>query len=151
MKKASEDIKQIFQSFNKLNVLIIGDVMIDAYMWGSVNRISPEAPVPVVAVHKKENRLGGAANVALNTQAMGANSILCSVIGDDEGSKIFFDLLKDQKLSSKGIICSKKRVTTIKTRVISSNHQMIRIDEEIESSINDKDSDALTGQIKKLI
>lgn len=69
-------IQEIFKSFNKLNVLIIGDVMIDAYMWGNVSRISPEAPVPIVAVNKKENRLGGAANVALNVQAMGATPIL---------------------------------------------------------------------------
>ena len=144
-------ISETFKSFNKLNVLIIGDVMIDAYMWGSVNRISPEAPVPIVAVHKKENRLGGAANVALNIQAMGANPLLCSIIGDDDASKVFFDLLKQQKLSPKGIICSKKRITTVKTRIISNNHQMIRVDEEIESSANDKDIDALFTQIKKMI
>ena len=146
-----KNILETFKSFNKLNVLIIGDVMIDAYMWGNVNRISPEAPVPIVAIHKKENRLGGAANVALNIQAMGANPVLCSVIGDDDGSKIFFDLLKQQKLSSKGIISSKKRITTVKTRVISSNHQMIRVDEEIESDINDKDENVLISQIKKLM
>jgi rfaE bifunctional protein kinase chain/domain len=144
-------ISEVFKSFNKLNVLIIGDVMIDAYMWGNVNRISPEAPVPIVAINKKENRLGGAANVALNIQAMGATAILCSVIGDDDGSKIFFDLLKQQKLSAKGIISSKKRITTVKTRVISNNHQMIRVDEEIESSINDKETETLFSQIKKLI
>src|ERR1035437_5106590 len=102
------DIQETFKSFNKLNVLIIGDVMIDAYMWGNVSRISPEAPVPVVVVNKKENRLGGAANVALNVQAMGANPFLCSVIGDDDGSKLFLQLLKKQKLSSKGILKSKK-------------------------------------------
>lgn len=145
------DIKQIFKSFNKLNVLVIGDVMIDSYMWGNVTRISPEAPVPIVAINKKENRLGGAANVALNIQAMGANPILCSVIGDDEGSKLFLDLLEQQKLSAKGIIKSKKRITTVKTRVIGSNHQMLRVDEEIETSINSKETEALSAQIKKLI
>ena len=93
-------IQETFNSFNKLNVLIIGDVMIDSYMWGNVSRISPEAPVPIVSVNKKENRLGGAANVALNVQAMGANPILCSIIGDDEGCKLFYELLKMQKLSS---------------------------------------------------
>src|ERR1035437_5514339 len=91
-------IQQIFNSFDNLNVLIIGDVMIDAYMWGAVHRISPEAPVPIVSITKKENRLGGAANVALNIQAMGASPILCSVVGTDDGSKLFFDLLKKQKL-----------------------------------------------------
>jgi bifunctional ADP-heptose synthase (sugar kinase/adenylyltransferase) len=90
-------IREIFKSFNNLNVLIIGDVMIDSYLWGKVNRISPEAPVPIVAVEKKERRLGGAANVALNIQAMGANPILCSVIGVDYEGQAFMELLKTQK------------------------------------------------------
>lgn len=144
-------IQDTFKAFNKLNVLIIGDVMVDAYMWGNVNRISPEAPVPIVTVNKKENRLGGAANVALNIQAMGANPILCSVIGDDDGAKTFLDLLKDNKLSAKGILKSKKRITTVKTRVISSNHQMLRVDEEIETSIDSKEIQSLITEIKKLI
>lgn len=145
------DIKKSFQSFSKLNVLIIGDVMIDAYMWGNVNRISPEAPVAIVAVNKKENRLGGAANVALNIQAMGATPILCSAIGDDEGGKLFFNLLKKQKLSSEGIIKSKSRVTTVKTRVIGNNHQMLRVDEEMETSVNTKETNSLITFIKKLL
>jgi len=148
---AKNNLSEIFQTFNKLNVLIIGDVMIDAYMWGNVNRISPEAPVPIVAVNKKENRLGGAANVALNVQSLGANAILCSVIGDDEGSEVFIDLLKKQQLSSKGIIKSKNRITTVKTRIIGGNHQMLRVDEEIETPINKKETDTLSSQIKKLI
>lgn len=145
------NIKQIFQSFNKLNVLIVGDVMIDAYMWGNVSRISPEAPVPIVAVNKKENRLGGAANVALNIQAMGGNAVLCSVIGDDDGGKLFIDLLQQQQLSFKGIIKSKSRITTVKTRVIAGNHQMLRVDDEIEISIDKKETDALAKQIKELL
>lgn len=145
------DIREVFNSFNKLNVLIIGDVMIDAYMWGSVNRISPEAPVPIVAVSKKENRLGGAANVALNIQAMGANAILCSVVGNDESGKLFSALLKKQKLSSEGILRSKNRVTTVKTRVIGSNHQMLRVDEENDSPVDLTDAGALTDCIKKMI
>ena len=137
-------IKETFEAFNKLNVLIIGDVMIDAYMWGNVSRISPEAPVPIVSVNTKENRLGGAANVALNVKAMGGNPILCSVIGDDEGSKVFIDLLKNIKLNTEGILKSKERITTIKTRVIGNNHQMLRIDEEVETPINNKEADTLT-------
>jgi D-glycero-beta-D-manno-heptose-7-phosphate kinase len=80
-------IEEIIKAFEKLNALIIGDVMIDSYLWGRVSRISPEAPVPIVAVNKKENRLGGAANVAINIQALGATPILCSVIGNDSDSK----------------------------------------------------------------
>jgi len=145
------NLKDIFQSFNKLNVLIIGDVMIDSYMWGNVSRISPEAPVPIVAVNKKENRLGGAANVALNIQSMGATPVLCAVIGNDENASLFNNLLKKQKLSADGILKSSSRVTTVKTRIIGNHHQMLRIDEEIESPIQLKETEALTLKIKKLI
>lgn len=124
--------------------------MVDAYMWGNVNRISPEAPVPIVSITKKENRLGGAANVALNIQAMGANPVLCAVIGNDEGSKLFLDLLKKQKLSVQGILKSKERITTVKTRVIAGNHQLLRVDEEIETSVSHTETKALAEQIKKL-
>ena len=124
MKKFSikkEHIREIFKSFNNLNVLIIGDVMIDSYLWGKVNRISPEAPVPIVTVKNKERRLGGAANVALNIQALGANPILCSVIGVDIEGQAFMELLKTQKLSQKGILKSRDRITTVKTRIIGNN------------------------------
>jgi rfaE bifunctional protein kinase chain/domain len=138
-----EAVKEIFKSFNNLNVLIIGDVMIDSYMWGKVSRISPEAPVPIVAVEKKERRLGGAANVALNVQAMGANPILCSVIGVDLEGQMFLDLLKNQKLSQKGILKSRDRITTNKIRIIGNNHQMLRVDEETEEDISSSETDQL--------
>lgn len=146
-----EHIREIFKSFNNLNVLIIGDVMIDSYMWGKVNRISPEAPVPIVAVQKKEKRLGGAANVALNIQALGANPILCSVIGVDYEGQTFLDLLKQQKLSQKGILKSRTRITTEKTRVIGNNHQLIRIDEEFEEDITAAETQQLLTLISYII
>ncbi|MBS1637694.1 MAG: D-glycero-beta-D-manno-heptose-7-phosphate kinase [Bacteroidetes bacterium] len=146
-----EHIREMFRSFNNLNVLIIGDVMIDSYMWGKVNRISPEAPVPIVAVHKKEKRLGGAANVALNIQALGANPILCSVIGVDYEGQNFMDLLKAQKLSQKGILKSRTRITTEKTRVIGNNHQLIRIDEESEEDITSSETQQLITLISYII
>ncbi len=154
MKKFSvkkEHIREIFKSFNNLNVLIIGDVMIDSYMWGKVNRISPEAPVPIVAVSKKEKRLGGAANVALNIQAMGANPILCSVIGIDYEGRNFLELLKTQKLSQKGILKSRTRITTEKTRVIGNNTQLLRIDEEVEEDITPAETQQLITLISYII
>ena len=154
MKKFSvkkEHIREIFKSFNNLNVLIIGDVMIDSYMWGKVNRISPEAPVPIVAVTKKEKRLGGAANVALNIQAMGANPILCSVIGIDYEGQNFLELLKTQKLSQKGILKSRTRITTEKTRVIGNNTQLLRIDEEVEDDITPAETQQLITLISYII
>lgn len=154
MKKLSvkkEHIREMFRSFNNLNVLIIGDVMIDSYMWGKVNRISPEAPVPIIAIHKKEKRLGGAANVALNIQAMGANPILCSVIGIDLEGQTFLDLLKKQKLSQKGILKSRDRITTEKTRIIGNNHQLLRVDEEIEEDISASETQQLLTLISYII
>lgn len=154
MKKFSikkEHIREIFKSFNNLNVLIIGDVMIDSYLWGKVNRISPEAPVPIVAVTKKERRLGGAANVALNIQALGANPILCSVIGVDYEGQAFLDLLKAQKLSQKGILKLRDRITTVKTRVIGNHAQLLRVDEEVEDDIEPAETQQLLTLISYII
>lgn len=124
------DLKKVFKAFSKQKILIIGDVMIDSYMWGKVKRISPEAPVPVVSEIKEEERLGGAANVALNIKAMGAVPILCSVIGDDQRGQMFLELLNNQNLSDVGIIREKNRLTTRKTRVISGTQHLLRVDEE---------------------
>ncbi|HXB41346.1 MAG TPA: bifunctional ADP-heptose synthase [Bacteroidia bacterium] len=146
MKKYSvrkEHIRELFKSFNNLTALVIGDVMVDSYMWGVVSRISPEAPVPIVTVKNKEKRLGGAANVALNLQALGATPILCSVIGVDSDGQAFLDLLRQQRLSQKGILKSRERNTTVKTRVIGNNHQMIRVDEETEEDIATYETDQL--------
>ena len=145
------EIVNLFKNFNKLKVLIIGDVMIDSYYYGDVNRISPEAPVPIVSVNKKDNRLGGAANVALNIKALGAIPILCSVIGNETASKTFISLLDDEKLSSEGIIKSENRITTVKTRIIGNKHQVLRVDSEDESLISTQESSSLFETIKKLI
>jgi rfaE bifunctional protein kinase chain/domain len=146
-----EHIREIFRSFNNMNALIIGDVMVDSYLWGKVNRISPEAPVPIVAVNKKERRLGGAANVALNIQALGANPILCSVIGVDYEGMAFLDLLRQQKLSQKGILKSRDRVTTVKTRVIGNNHQLVRVDDETEEDVTAQETHNLLTLISYII
>jgi D-glycero-beta-D-manno-heptose-7-phosphate kinase len=146
-----DQLHKLFDAFSDLNVLIIGDVMVDAYLWGSVSRISPEAPVPILAVSKKEKRLGGAANVALNVQAMGANPILCSVIGVDHEGLQFLDLLKAQRLSQKGILKSRDRITTTKTRVIGNNQQMIRVDEETDVDVLPTESSTLLQMISYII
>lgn len=146
-----QQIKRVFKDFKRLRALIIGDVMIDSYYWGSVNRISPEAPVPVVAVNKREHRLGGAANVALNIQSLGAEPILCAVTGDDAEHEIFERLLKKQGLSNEGIIKSAERVTTVKTRVIGNHHQMIRVDSEMDNYISKKLSEKLYSKVSSLV
>ena len=124
------DLDTLFQDFNNKRILIVGDAMIDAYMWGEINRMSPEAPVPIVEVKKHENRLGGAANIALNLKALGATPILCSVVGTGNRGVLFKVLMKESDLSSAGILSNNKRKTTIKTRIIAEKKHQLRIDEE---------------------
>lgn len=130
-------VKTLLKKFDDLKILVIGDVMIDSYIWGSVERISPEAPVPVVTIHNQERRLGGAANVALNIKAMGATPILCSVIGDDERKDDFIDLLTEEKMSDIGIIIDQSRMTTVKTRIISAHQHLLRVDEEVDYPVSE--------------
>lgn len=151
MAKKKVNIQQLFKNFSKQRALIIGDVMIDAYLWGGVERISPEAPVPIVTVRKRENRLGGAANVAINIQALGATPILCSVIGNGGNSRLFYELMQFQGLSAEGIVQSNARVTTIKTRVIGNNHQMLRIDEENDDEVTASERKQLIERIENII
>ena len=141
--------KLVTNKFSKLRIAVIGDVMLDSYLYGSVERISPEAPVPVVSIDKKEDRPGGAANVALNLKSLGATPILFSVIGRDETGKKLLNLLTNSGIDTSNIITSKFRITTSKTRVLSKNHQMIRFDEEIQTSISDREADSLYAFIAK--
>lgn len=145
------EVNKLFESFNDLKVLIVGDVMVDAYIWGNVNRISPEAPVPVFEAKKRENRLGGAANVALNVQSLGATPILCGIIGNDIKGKVFKEVLADQALTDQGIIISNERLTTCKTRIISSSHHMLRVDEEVLEAISKTDAEELIKRVKTLV
>ncbi|MGB0403866.1 MAG: bifunctional heptose 7-phosphate kinase/heptose 1-phosphate adenyltransferase [Salibacteraceae bacterium] len=146
-----QQVKDLFNSFNNLKVLVIGDVMIDAYYQGKVDRISPEAPVPVVRVTKSEKRLGGAANVARNLKSLGATPFLCSVIGEDLSGNEFLDILDQESMPSTGIIRSAERTTTVKTRVISGSQHMLRIDEEKISSLSNQELVDFENHIKNLI
>tara|TARA_X000000368_G_scaffold419096_1_gene422470 strand:- start:2331 stop:3305 length:975 start_codon:yes stop_codon:yes gene_type:complete len=133
------DFNALFTAFNYKKALVIGDSMLDAYMWGEIRRMSPEAPIPIVEVEKHENRLGGAANVALNLQSLGATPILCSVVGDDSQGHLFMQKMKTANLSTKGILTDKERRTTVKTRIIADNKHQLRIDEEDTSPITVED------------
>ena len=126
---------QLFIDFSKLKVVIIGDVMLDTYWWGQVDRISPEAPVPVVALQRKEHRVGGAANVALNTVALGARTTIVSVIGTDADGVLLQSLFEAQHIDTKYLLSTDTRITTNKTRVMSRNQQMMRLDAEITTPI----------------
>ncbi len=147
----SNNIKETFKSFENQNILIIGDVMVDSYLWGEVSRISPEAPVPIVAVNNRENRLGGAANVALNIQAMGANPILFSIIGCDQKGDEFLHLLHNAGMSTTGILRSNDRRTTTKFRVLGNKVQMLRVDEEDLHILSDPDCKEFTNTLLNYI
>ncbi|MCD4725814.1 MAG: hypothetical protein K8R63_13335 [Bacteroidales bacterium] len=141
----------LLESFSGLRVMIVGDVMVDSYLWGVVDRISPEAPVPVVDVNHREERLGGAANVAVNIRALGAKPILCSVIGSELKGEVFMKIMKDEGMSTKGIYRSDKRITTTKFRIIGNNSQLLRVDEEITHDLEKTDEEAFLQLCKKII
>ncbi len=146
-----DNIEQVFSKFSELNVLVIGDGMVDSYLWGKVDRISPEAPIPIVTVTKQENRLGGAGNVSLNIQALGATPILVSIIGNDEKGRIFSDLMKENNLINDGIFVDETRMTTVKTRIISGGQQISRVDQEFSGLIGQEFEHKVFERIKNII
>lgn len=123
-------ITRLLQGFTGKRIAVVGDVMLDRYFWGSVHRISPEAPVPVVEVENESVRLGGAANVAHNIRALGGEPLLVGLIGDDHPGKQFLDMLAEMNLPADGIVTDTDRPTTIKTRVIAAGQHVVRIDNE---------------------
>ena len=147
----SVDLDKLFAGFSKMKVAVIGDVMLDTYWWGNVERISPEAPVPVVSVSQKEKRIGGAGNVALNVQALGASVTLLTVLGDDEDGIELKKLLHEKNIGTRYILESKKRITTNKIRIISRNQHMMRLDAEIVDDLDIVDEENLQNHVEKFI
>ena len=144
-------MKELFDSFNEKKIMIVGDVMLDIYMKGKVERISPEAPVPIVSVTETFSRLGGAANVAQNLKSLGTKPILCSVIGYDDKSNELLNLMSEQNMTTSGIVKSNERITTRKVRIISNNAQMLRVDTEDTFDLTNKEHDLLMTEIKNII
>lgn len=144
-------VDNLFKKFRKSNILVIGDVMIDAYWIGRVTRVSPEAPVPVLEVNQRDYRLGGAANVALNIKSLGANPILCAVIGQDEHEPLFTKLLNENGLSNEGIVSLPQRATTVKYRMIANKTQMIRVDEENSTPLKPEEQIDFVKRVDDLI
>ncbi|MCK9618476.1 MAG: bifunctional ADP-heptose synthase [Lentimicrobiaceae bacterium] len=145
---SNEQIREIFARFSRQKALIIGDVMVDTYVRGKVERISPEAPVPVLAVSQRENLLGGAANVALNIKSLAATPILCSVVGNDEQGDLFLSLLEKENLPTTCICRSNQRSTTTKFRFIGNNAHLLRVDDEMTHDIAETDENILLGKIR---
>jgi rfaE bifunctional protein kinase chain/domain len=145
------NFKEVIEQFKEKRILVIGDVMIDAYLRGNVNRVSPEAPVPIVSLQKEEDRLGGAANVAINLVAMGASAIICSVIGKDKSGDKMVELLEENNISSEGLIFSSTRQTTVKTRIIGNNQHLLRVDSEQTDDINKIEEEQLISKVEFIL
>lgn len=143
--------KDLFDKFNGLRILVIGDVMLDAYVMGKVNRISPEAPVPIVSLENEDARIGGAGNVALNLLALGANPIICGVIGEDTSGDKLLNLFEKNGISTDGLVKSMARKTTVKTRVISNKQQLLRIDSESTFPLLESEEIKLNNTIQNII
>lgn len=146
-----DDLDKIFQDILKLKVAVVGDVMLDTYWWGNVDRISPEGPVPVVALTKKELRIGGAGNVGLNVRALATDVAILSVIGKDEEGDQLKNLLQNNKIDTRFILRSDKRMTTNKIRIIGRNQQMLRLDAERINDLENTDEEQLIYHLEQYI
>jgi rfaE bifunctional protein kinase chain/domain len=142
------NFEKLFADFSDTKVAIIGDVMLDTYWWGQVDRISPEAPVPIVALKRKELRVGGAANVALNVVSLGAKTTILSIIGNDADGKELTRLLNENQIDTEWMISTDQRITTNKTRIMSRNQQMMRLDAEMTADISSNLEEALLQKVK---
>ena len=146
---SAAEFDKLFESFSFLKIGVVGDIMLDTYWWGRVDRISPEAPVPVVAVSNKEQRIGGAGNVALNVTALGATVSLISVTGNDNEGKQLISLLDQNKINTDYIYRSDDRITTNKIRIISRNQHMMRLDAEVTTSLNASEEEKIIAAFTK--
>jgi rfaE bifunctional protein kinase chain/domain len=145
------DFDKLFAQFSDIKVGVIGDVMLDTYWWGHVDRISPEAPVPVVALDKREMRIGGAGNVALNLVSLGAQVAILSVTGDDDDGRLLRGLFDEFRIDTTYLLESASRITTNKMRIISRNQQMMRLDSEITKDLASNDELLLLQKVEDYI
>lgn len=146
----SKRVNEIFSGVKGKKIAVIGDFMLDAYLWGTVDRISPEAPVPVVSVNKRSYCPGGAANVIVNLQKLGVQSLPIGVVGRDGNGKELIRLLQKTKVDTSGILTDPERPTTIKTRIVANHQQVVRADEESVQPISKKTEAALIKKINKI-
>ncbi len=144
-------MEEQLKKFSAVKILIVGDVMIDRYSWGSVSRISPEAPVPVVALEKTSSAAGGAANVAANVAGLGATPILFGITGDDVEAADLPEILREANITNFNLTALKNRQTSIKTRIVANNQHVVRIDRETVQPITKKESAQIFTEICKVI
>ncbi len=142
-----EKAKELLEQCQGKRIAVVGDVMLDRFFWGTVSRISPEAPVPVVDLEEETAHLGGASNVANNLSNLGVVPLLCGVVGNDNSGKLFLEIAKHNGIDTSGLFVDESRPTTVKTRIIANNQHVVRVDREIRNPI----SDNLTNAIIKVI
>lgn len=138
----------IIDRFAGLRLAVIGDSMLDRFLWGKVDRISPEAPVPVVKLDRETRKLGGAANVAANIRALGAEVVLFGLIGRDDAGTWMQELLDERGINASGLVTCEERPTTIKTRIIAHNQQVVRTDREDDSPVADGEVESLLQELE---
>lgn len=146
-----EELNKLFSDIDHLHVVVVGDVMLDNYWWGDVDRISPEAPVPVVTLKKRESRLGGAANVALNCRALGAKVTLASVVGNDADGKQLKEMAAQEGIDTTLVMLSNERITTTKTRVMSRSQHILRMDDEMRDELTVKEEHPFIDKLLKFL
>ena len=146
-----ERLEKVLEAFDGVHVLVVGDVVLDEYLWGSVDRLSPEAPVPVVHVNRESVVLGGAGNVIRNLVALGGRCSFCSVVGNDADGQQVVELLEELSISTEGVVRVKQRPTTRKTRVVARTQQLVRFDREVCTPLPDPDARQLDAAVERAI
>lgn len=151
MKEKVKDLLEVVGRFKAAPMLVVGDLIVDHYIWGKVDRISPEAPVVVVRSTEENKRLGGAGNVANNLIKLGANVCVCGVVGDDNNGRSMVDMLKDEGIDTAGVLIDRSRQTTVKTRVIAHAQQVVRVDREDTNQLDAPHRDGIAGVLASRI
>ena len=149
--KSRQRLREAAFSFKDASILVVGDIMLDQFVWGEVKRISPEAPVPVVEVEKESFLLGGAANVSNNLRALGARAVLAGIVGKDEYGRVLIDKCHQRGIDTEGTVMTNERPTTLKTRIIARSQQVVRVDREDSSPVSETITNSLLDRLEKVL
>jgi D-glycero-beta-D-manno-heptose-7-phosphate kinase len=144
-------VDEIFENAKNNVIAVVGDVMLDRYFWGSVSRVSPEAPVPVIDISEEKYHLGGAANVANNLHSLGVSPLLCGAVGGDKSGEIFTEISRKSGIDCSGLFTDKLRPTTVKTRIMGNNQHIARLDREIRDNLTEEGEDFIMKSIENQI
>lgn len=150
-KISKQKLRRLLDEFDRLNILVVGDLMLDRFIWGSVSRISPEAPVPIVEVTSESDMPGGSANVVSNLSAIGARTYVCGMVGDDRIGNILRAKLANKMTDLGGIVVNPQRATTLKTRIIAHSQQVVRVDKENKGEVGSRETSRLIAYVNSIV